>query len=48
MCSGAYLEEDDRDIKMNISKRGLKGKNTIKILVDDAIYDTGITILGEE
>lgn len=48
MCSGAYLEEDDREIKMNISKRGIKGKNEIKVLVDDAIYETGVTIMGEE
>lgn len=48
MCSGAFLEEDDRNIKMNVSKRGIKGKNKIKVLVDDAIYDTGVTIVGEE
>lgn len=48
MCSGAYLEEDDREIKMNVSKRGLTGKNEVKVLVDDGIYDTGIVITGEE
>ncbi len=48
MCSGAYLEEDDRDVKMSISKKGLKGKNEIMVLVDDGIYDTGVTIKGEE
>lgn len=48
MCSGAFLEDDDRDIKLNISKRGLKGKNNIKVIVNDAVYDTGITIAGEE
>ena len=44
MCSGAYLEDDDRVIKMNISKEGLSGKYTIKVLVEDAIYQTGVTI----
>lgn len=48
MCSGAYLEEDSRDIKFNVSKRGLKGDNKVKILLDDGIYDTGIVIRGEE
>ena len=48
MCSGAFLEDDDREIKMNVSKRGIKGKNEIKLVIDDAIYDTGVSIMGEE
>ena len=48
MCSGAFLEDDDREIKMNVSKRGLKGKNEVKLVIDDAIYDTGVSIMGEE
>ena len=44
MCSGAYLEDDERAIKMNISKEGLSGKYTVKVLVEDAIYQTGVTI----
>jgi arylsulfate sulfotransferase len=44
MCSGAYLEKDDRDIKLNVSKRGLKGRLSIQIIIDDKKYDTGVTI----
>ena len=44
MCSGAYLEEDDRVIKQNISKEGLSGKYEIKVLVEDTKYQTGVTL----
>ncbi len=44
MCSGAYLEADDRMQKMNISKNGLSGAYDIKVIVDDKKYQTGITI----
>lgn len=44
MCSGAYLEEDDRDIKMHISKKGLKGIFKIKVIINDKKYQTGVTI----
>jgi len=42
MCSGAFLEEDDRDIKMNISKEGLKGKFAVKLIINDKKFDTGV------
>lgn len=44
MCSGAFLEKDERVVKQNISKRGLSGKYEIKVLVEDAKYPTGISI----
>ena len=44
MCSGAYLEEDDRDVKMHISKKGLKGIFKIKLIINDKKYQTGVTI----
>ena len=44
MCSGAYLEDDDRVIKQNISKEGLSGKYDIKILVEDTKYQTGVSL----
>jgi arylsulfate sulfotransferase len=43
MCSGAFLEEDDRDIKMNISKEGLHGKFAVKIIINDKKFDTGVS-----
>ncbi|WP_320007667.1 aryl-sulfate sulfotransferase [Maridesulfovibrio sp.] len=44
MCSGAFLEKDDRQLKMNISKNGLSGKYNIKVLYNDSIFQTGVTI----
>lgn len=44
MCSGAYLEDDDRVIKQNISKEGLSGRYDIKVLVEDTKYQTGVSI----
>ncbi|MFW5489883.1 MAG: aryl-sulfate sulfotransferase [Desulfovibrio sp.] len=44
MCSGAFLEKDDRQLKMNISKIGLSGKYEIKVIYNDKMYQTGITI----
>ncbi|WP_291329490.1 aryl-sulfate sulfotransferase [Desulfovibrio sp. UCD-KL4C] len=44
MCSGAFLEKDDRQLKMNISKNGLSGKYDIKVIYNDKMFQTGITI----
>ena len=44
MCSGVFKEDDDRDIKMNISKEGLKGKMEIKVIIHDKKYETGVVI----
>ncbi|MBU2643157.1 aryl-sulfate sulfotransferase [bacterium] len=44
MCSGAFLEDDDRDVKMNISKIGLKGRFHIKLVINEKKYDTGISV----
>lgn len=47
MCSGAFLEDDDRDVKLNVSKIGLsKGKLDIKIIINDKKYDTGVSIFA--
>ncbi|SKA84392.1 aryl-sulfate sulfotransferase [Desulfobaculum bizertense] len=44
MCSGAFLEDDDRDVKLNISKEGLKGRLQIKILINDRKYNLGVSV----
>lgn len=44
MCSGAFLENDQRDVKMNISKIGLSGKLNIKLIINDKKYDTGVSV----
>jgi arylsulfate sulfotransferase len=46
MCSGAFLEDDDRDLKLNISKNGLsRGKLAVKLIINEKKYDTGVSIL---
>ncbi len=44
MCSGAFLEVDDRIVKHSVSKRGMKGKYEIKVIVDDKKYQTGVSV----
>ena len=44
MCSGAYLEDDDRVIKLHVSKRGLKGTYEVRVLINDKKYATGVSI----
>jgi arylsulfate sulfotransferase len=44
MCSGAFLEDDDRDVKLNISKEGLEGKLAIKVIINDKKFDTGVAV----
>ncbi len=45
MCSGAFLEKDDRMLKLNISKNGLSGTYAVKVIVDDKKYQTGVSII---
>ena len=44
MCSGAFLEKDDRDVKMHISKLGLHGVFKVKLIINDQKFQTGVTI----
>lgn len=44
MCSGAFLEDDDRDVKLNVSKEGLAGRYTLKLIINDKKYHLGISI----
>ena len=44
MCSGAFLEKDDRDVKMHISKKGLHGLFQIKVIINDKKYQTGVSV----
>lgn len=44
MCSGAYLETDERVVKQNISKEGLAGRYDVKVLIEDKIYQTGVSL----
>jgi len=44
MCSGAFLEDDSRAVKLSISKNGLCGKYDVKLIINDHKYPTGISI----
>ena len=44
MCSGAYLETDERVVKQNISKEGLSGRYDVKVLIEDKICQTGVSL----
>lgn len=44
MCSGAFLETDDRNLKLNISKNGLAGRYDIKVIINDKKYQTGVSL----
>ncbi len=44
MCSGAFLEDDDRTNRFSISKRGLSGRYDIKVVLNDKKYQTGVSI----
>ncbi len=46
MCSGAFLEDDDRDVKMNVSKEGLKGRYTLKLIINETKYNLGICVFA--
>ncbi|WP_415719332.1 aryl-sulfate sulfotransferase [Maridesulfovibrio sp.] len=46
MCSGAFLEDDDRDVKFNVSKEGLKGRYTLKLIINEKKYHLGISIFA--
>ncbi len=44
MCSGVFLENDERTVKYSISKRGLKGKYDVKLVYNDKKYQTGVSL----
>lgn len=46
MCSGAFLEDDDRDVKMNISKEGLSGRLNLKLIINDKKFNLGISVFA--
>ena len=44
MCVGTFQKENPCDIDTFINKTGLVGPQTVKILCEDKIYETGIVI----
>ncbi len=44
ICVGTFIEHDERIVSHPINKEGLKGRYEVKVLVDDKIYETGISV----
>lgn len=44
MCVGTFQKENPTDIDTFINKTGLEGPQTVKLLCEDKIYETGIVI----
>lgn len=44
MCVGTFQKADPRNVDVFINKNGLQGPQTIKLVLEDKIYETGIEI----
>lgn len=47
MCVGTFLKSDSRSVDVYVNKHGLKGKMTVRVLLEDQIFDTGIVIWND-
>lgn len=44
MCVGTFQKSDPRNVDVFINKNGLNGSQTVKLLVEHEIYETGVVI----
>lgn len=44
MCVGTFQKADPRNVDVFVNKTGLAGPQTVKLLLEDKIYETGVTI----
>ncbi|MEG0371646.1 MAG: aryl sulfotransferase, partial [Clostridium sp.] len=44
MCAGTFQESDDRVVKFNVNKEGLKGTFNVTVTIDDKKYQTGVVV----
>ncbi len=44
MCVGTFQKADPRNVDVFVNKTGLNGPQTVKLLLADKIYETGLTI----
>lgn len=44
MCVGTFQKADPRNVDVFVNKSGLQGPQTVKLLLEDKIYETGIVI----
>ena len=44
MCVGTFLKNNPRNVDLFINKKGLSGKFRVQLLVDENIYETGVSL----
>ncbi len=44
MCVGTFQKADPRNVDVFVNKNGLQGPQTVKLLLEDKIYETGIVV----
>ena len=44
MCVGTFMESDERAVEFPVSYEGLSGPFTLRLVIDDKVYTTGITV----
>ena len=44
ICVGTFIEHDERIVNHPINKEGLTGTYRVKVLVEEKIYETGISV----
>lgn len=44
MCTGTFLPDDERETRTVVTKEGLDGIYQVKLIIDDKLYDLGISI----
>lgn len=44
ICVGTFIEHDERIVNHPVNKENLAGTYTVRVLVDEKIYDTGIRV----
>jgi arylsulfate sulfotransferase len=47
MCVGTFQKEDPNNVDVFINKTGLEGPQTVKLLLEDKIYETGVTVFAD-
>ncbi|MBP3626012.1 MAG: aryl sulfotransferase, partial [Peptococcaceae bacterium] len=44
MCVGTFQKADPRNVDVFINKTGLHGPQTVKLVIEDKVFETGITV----
>ena len=47
MCVGTFLKNDPRNVDVYVNKSGLSGEVTVRVLLENSIYETGVRIRME-